>query len=730
VPSVRRSTGRAVTPVRQPEVASAKQIHLFPPPMAAFPLPPGLTIEFDGEFEALPARLEAAPPQRAALEPLGTPPAEDLHPRLAPEGDIQDLTSPFDDPAPIGVRWTEGGETVAAERDEDHRFLWDLRPRLAAGMVDQEAVLAAFPAAVRVDQQEALHRLQQEADLLLLADPGCGMEAVVALGLRELFRTGRAERALVLATHETRRHWAQTLAAWAAELRVAVGAGEAAAWPGREEVWVVEPQMVAEALRASVGAPTALACDVVVVAGYTALRRRGFDPTSLAALPSPRHWVMTGGPPPEAEDWRLLHRYLHPDWAGPAALAEIQERLRRQTIRQTKAAVQTELPRRARVELWFDLEGEQRAAYQAALEQERMRLERLGGAINRTHLSAALARLKRILAFQPGTLDGVKVRALVDLVEEILSSGSKLIVVSPPDDETVPALSSVLEAYGAVRLDSSASAEDQTAAIAQFRGHPARRVLVADSEARGDGEPFHEATYVVHFSHDWNPAHRRRVEQRLFPDLGPGPALTLYEYWTAGTVEERYHQLLESQSLLARDVALETRPQDIEERLTLPEWMREVFEVAPGEAARRGKAGGTGQLPGTGDLRKAWTSFDVDGLAGAAESLIRAFGFTQVERVRPPDEGGCDFLAWATLTAGAEQIFIRCLRLEAAGEVEEGEAVLDELKDRPECVGAYLIATVEFTPACRRLAEGSDGRLALVDGSEFLRHLRVLGLVG
>jgi hypothetical protein len=82
------------------------------------------------------------------------------------------------------------------------------------------------------------------------------------------------------------------------------------------------------------------------------------------------------------------------------------------------------------------------------------------------------------------------------------------------------------------------------------------------------------------------------------------------------------------------------------------------------------------------------------------------------------------------LAAGAEQIFIRCLRLEAAGEVEEGEAVLDELKDRPECIGAYLIATVEFTPACRRLAEGSDGRLALVDGSEFMRHLRVLGLVG
>jgi hypothetical protein len=703
---------------------------MFPPPMAAFPLPPGLTIEFDGEIEPLPARLEAEAPMAVPVEGFETPWLGDLGPRLTPESAIEDLTAPFAEPAPIGVRWTAAGEPVAKDRDEDHRFLWEMRPRLAAGMAEQEAVLAAFPAAVRVDQQEALQRLQKEADLVLIADPGCGMEAVVALGLRELFRTGRAERALVLATHETLPHWAQALSAWAAELRVAVGAAEPMAWPGREEVWVVEPTMVAQALRASVGAAEALACDVVVLAGYTALRRRGFDPTSLAALPAPRHWVMMGGPPPEAEDWRLLHRYLHPDWAGPAALAEIQERLRRQTIRQTKAAVQAELPRRSRVELWFNLEGEQQAAYQAALKEERVRLERLGGAINRTHLSAALGRLKRILAFQPGTLDGVKVRALVDLAEEILASGSKLIVVSPPDDETVAALTSVLEAYGAVRLDSAASAETQTAAIAQFRGHAAQRVLVADSEARGDGEPFNEATYVVHFSHDWNPAHRRRVEQRLFPDLGPGPALTLYEFWTTGTVEERYHHLLESQGLLARDVALETRPKDIEERLTLQDWMREVFEVGSSAAARRGKVGGTGQLPGTGDLRKAWASFDDEELASAAESLIRAFGFTQVERARPADASGCDFLAWVTLAAGAEQIFIRCLRLEAAGEVEEGEAVLDELKDRPECIGAYLIATVEFTPACRRLAEGSDGRLALVDGSEFMRHLRVLGLVG
>ncbi|HMK07618.1 MAG TPA: restriction endonuclease [Anaerolineales bacterium] len=727
MPSVRRSTGRAVTPVRQPEVASAKQTQLFPPPMAAFPHPSELEIEFDGAVQPLAARLPPAMLGKVALEPLAAPGLEALPARLFPEEDLQRLTAPFDVNTPIGVCWADPGPAP----DEDHRFLWEMRPRLAGGVFEQAAVLPAFPTQVRGDQQEAVQRLLKEPDLLLLSDPGCGMDAAVALALRELFRLGEIERALILASHETQRPWSALLSAWAGELRVTCGATESGLWPGHAEVWVVEPRTIAGRLRTSPAAARDLACDVVLLTDYAAHRRREFDPTSLATLPAKHHWVSSGGPPPEAEDWRLLHRYLHPEWSGPAALADIQERLRTQTIRQTKAAVQAELPRRSRVEVWFDLEGEQRAAYQGALAEERARLEGLGGAVNRTHVSAALSRLKRILAFQPGTLDGVKVRALVDLTEEVLASGSKLVVVSPPDLQTLASLASVLDAYGAVRLDSTAAPEAQSVAIGDFRRGPARRVLLADSEARGDGEPFHEATYVIHFSHDWNPAHRRRVEQRLYPDLGPGPALTVYEYWVADTVEERYHHLLDSQGLLARDVALETRPKDIEEKLTMQHWMRDVFEVGPAEPGRRsGKPGGTGQLPGTGDLRRAWSAFDDEGLAGAAESLIRALGFTQVERVRPPDSSGCDFLAWVTSPSGAARIFIRCLRLEAAGEVEEGEAILDELKDRPDCVGAYLIATTEFTPACRRLAEASDGRLALVDGSEFLRHLRVLGLVG
>lgn len=729
MPSVRKSTGRAVTPVRQPEVASARQTKLEPPSISAFPLPPGLTIHAEEPLRRLPARLEGQPPLAVGVGRFPSTRIESvalLHPAPDP---FPDAVEPFPGPEPIGVNWlTSAPAAPAAASDRD--LLDALRPRLAPGVLDPEALTPALPSPLRPDQRETIRRLLAEGEALLIADPGCGMETASVLALRELFRLGTIRRALLVAPNEMLRAWQDLFRAWAEELRFQTLDDPAQAatglWPAAVHLLGSPPETVVAILRRSVGAASALAGDVLIVASYVALRRRGFDPTSLAALRPRRRWVVAGGPFPEAEDWRVLHRALYPDWTGPAALAEIQGRLERQTLRLTKAQLPPGLPRRSRIELWVALDAEQRLAYQQAVEEERTRLQRLGGAVNRSHIQAAVARLKRILAFRPGSLDGAKVRALVDLTEEILASGSKLVVVAPPEAEILDGLATVLEAHGATRLDSQAPAQDQSRVIDEFRRLPDRRVLIADSEARGDGDPLREATYVVHFSHDWNPAHRRRVEQRLFPDLGPAPPLTLYELWVADTIEEHYHRLLAAQGLLARDVALETRPKDIEERLTLQEWVREVFQVGSIEVRL---APGTGQLPGTGDLRRAWASFDADGLAAAAEGLMRALGFTQVERIKPADETGCDFAAWLTSPAGADQVFVRCVRQDLAIDVEDGQAVLDEVRDRPGFAGGYLIATADFTLACRRLAEGSEGRLALVDGAEFFRHLRVLGVV-
>ena len=43
---------------------------------------------------------------------------------------------------------------------------------------------------------------------------------------------------------------------------------------------------------------------------------------------------------------------------------------------------------------------------------------------------------------------------------------------------------------------------------------------------------------------------------------------------------------------------------------------------------------------------------------------------------------------------------------------------------------AYLIATSDFTPACKKHADQAAGKLALVSGAELWRHLHILGWFG
>ena len=61
---------------------------------------------------------------------------------------------------------------------------------------------------------------------------------------------------------------------------------------------------------------------------------------------------------------------------------------------------------------------------------------------------------------------------------------------------------------------------------------------------------------------------------------------------------------------------------------------------------------------------------------------------------------------------------------------DEAKAMLRALGKQDDLLGGYLVATTDFTPACKKLAEESQGKLALVSGPELVRHLHIWGMKG
>ncbi|HET7011346.1 MAG TPA: SNF2-related protein [Anaerolineales bacterium] len=725
---VRKTTGKAVSPLRRPSIAGVRELRMPTPGMIAFPIGPDL-------------RLVPDEPQLEVEKGLAVPTIISYEAALSASPAIVGLGARVPRPefaahAPdFAPAVFEGVGLRKAASDESLRpgppWLDRVAPLLLAPAHEPD-IAAALGA--RPYQIEAAQTLLANPRFLLADDAGTGKLRGACLALAVLAGKGQVRRALISAPPERLPAWRTELEAFLPELSRCEIRGSSAereeAWKRRAFIFLASVEDVASDIQADVLLP---GIDLLILDRFVALvRRRPDDVRQLSRLQAEHRWALAGSVPIDAEDWRVLLGFLMPDVASSPArpgTGELRERFTQNVLRRSKAELVQQMPRVTRSEVWIELDRVLAPLYNAVWANERGRLQRLGSALSRSHVQASLDTLKQICNFAPETYDGPKVRALVDLAEEITSGRSKLVVFTTYGETTASRLLPALEAFGALHLRADASTTDQEAVLARFRAQPGRRILVADIGARGDGGSLDPATYVVHFDHDWNPALRRRHEQRFFPELRPSLPLNIYELWVAGTVEQSYHRALESRRLLATSLSMDTQPADLVETLSLEQWRKEVFdaEPTPPRPSWSPPAGGTGSLPGTGTLRSRLGGLTADEWASAAEGLLRARGFDTTRRLTAPEESGLSFIACRP--GGGECVLVRCLRTVKTVGVAEARQTMEDADKRPDCDGAYLLTMSDFTPACKKFAEETGGRLMLLGGVDVYRHLRSRGMV-
>jgi len=746
VSPIRLSTGRTVSPLKRPRLAAARDLVLLSAPPAPFPTRKKLDLQVEGGPRELAAELSRPTVLKVNGARLAAPYLVERTARLesprveAPGWKDWPLTDPvgerlpgyFDDPlpgpAPLPASLLEG---------EESQVLATLIPRLAPPLLTLED--PPIPEPIPEHVRQAAQALLAEPSLLVADDQGTGKRLSACLALGALLQQGRARRVVILTPDSQSRTWAGLLSEWCPAVDVLFARGEGLerrrAWKSTANIIVTTLQTFADDLSRGSLDPKMQAIDVLLVDSALAAIHLFPKPFSaLAALPVPRRWALAGGLPPDNDDWRVLFHYLLPQEPLPGpqdSLTNLRERYGAYYLRRTKADKRSELGAKKRTEIWLDLDEKQRRAYGEALAEERHRLTKLGTAVTRTHIETAMARLNQATAFAPGSFDGIKMRALLDLLESVVAGDDKLIVFSQYGERALDQLVPPLEAYGALRLPSTATEAERDQILSSFRRDTRRHLLLADLEARGDGQPM-PASHVLHFDVSWNSARRSRAEIRFYPELRPETPLNLYEFWVADTHDENLHYLLDERHLLPRDLPHGTQPAELEERLSMKDWLETVFSM--GEDRRKAKpeerAPTTGLLPGTASLRLELEALSEEELLRALEQLMQALGFPHAQRLETPAEGGDgvqqDVIAWRQGPAGEEKALGRVIRSDKNIGVAEGRALLEMVEERGDCLGGYLVTTADFTNACKTLADESEGRLALVSGAEFYRHLHIL----
>lgn len=464
-----------------------------------------------------------------------------------------------------------------------------LRPYLDFPFLSYEVKPSLVPVSLSEHQAKAAKALFDRSALLLADDLGTGKKVAICVALANLFQQGEVERALILCPEWAGRQWLGTLHNWAPSIASVFVKGERecreVGWHNRAHVFLTDYQTLAEDIENNLLTVGELEFGLLVLDGINNSRYQTRQiTTALKLVRADKRWASAGSLPSDPEGWLNIFGLLTPERVSDAiglTLPDIEKRFFTFMLRRSKADLMEELPRLTRHEVWLDLDPRQAQAYQEALMEERDRLSKLGGAVTRKHIMAAIDRLKKTSNFTLDWLDGVKVRALVDLIEDLSSSGAKIVVFSQYIEEGLDQMRPALEAYGVLSLLKETSESERSRILEAFRKDAQWHVLLMEMGAHTDGEPLPEATYILHFDHSWNPAIRRRVELRLHPSSGPSMPLDIYEFWVANTIDGEIYALLAERGLHPRLMPDETQPADIEEELSLDDWLKGVLDVPP-----------------------------------------------------------------------------------------------------------------------------------------------------
>jgi hypothetical protein len=376
---------------------------------------------------------------------------------------------------------------------------------------------------------------------------------------------------------------------------------EALASESWDAVILDEGQNIKNPASATASAARALRTAHRLVLTGTPVENRLLDLWSLFSFAQPG---LLGG--------QTAFKRLYNDKTDPAARTRLAQRVKHFLLRRTKSQVARDLPPRIEEELVVELEGPQRALYDAELKRTRALLLGVKSARDfdsqRFNILQSLLRLRQICCdprlvgagelpasppkksaakkiskspaksapagseisnsksklpppsasadapnFLP--LPSAKLEALLDTLEPLMAEGHKVLVFS----QFVTMLELIrveLTARGIAHLLLTGQTENRQALVDKFQTDPAIPVFLLSLKAAGSGLNLTAASYVVLFDPWWNPAVEAQAIDRTHR-IGQKNQVIAYRLIARDTIEQKIRTLQREKAALAAAVVQE-----------------------------------------------------------------------------------------------------------------------------------------------------------------------------
>jgi len=249
-------------------------------------------------------------------------------------------------------------------------------------------------------------------------------------------------------------------------------------------------------------------------------------------------------------------RYEKPMFEGNVAVVErLRRRIRPFLLRRLKREVATELPPRTEAVLYCELDGNERAIYNAVrMASKADVVKRLAEGHSVLAALEALLRLRQA-SCHSGLLPGgqattsSKIEALCDALDDVVADSHKALVFSQWTgllDRIEPHLKE--REIGFTRLDGST--RDRAAVVDAFQSADGPPVLLISLTAGGTGLNLTAADHVFLMDPWWNPAVEDQAADRAHR-IGQDRPVIVYRLVAKDTVEERVIDLQRRKRIIA-----------------------------------------------------------------------------------------------------------------------------------------------------------------------------------
>lgn len=393
----------------------------------------------------------------------------------------------------------------------------------------------------------------------VLADEmGLGKTMQAITTVRMLIRSGLARNILLICPKPLVTNWMREFRTWAPEIPVSTIAGSQAT---RQWLWQQNhlPVRIAnyELLtrdEAAVTGPERM-FDLVIL--DEAQRVKNIDNATsriVRRIPRRRSWALTGTPVENSiDDLVGIFEFVSPGLVSSnMSVREIRTQVQDHIIRRTKDIVMNDMPPRLIRDDHIDLSPEQTESYQSAEQAGVLRLNAMGDEITIKHVFELVLRLKQICNFDPSTGASAKLERLVADMEEVAASGQKAIVFSQWV-QTLDQIAEKTSRFQPLAYHGRIPSAKRDAILAEFRNNKDRHVLLMSYGAGSVGLNLQFCRYVFLFDRWWNPAVEDQAINRAHR-IGAAGSVTVARMISAGTIEERIHDVLESKRELFRQI--------------------------------------------------------------------------------------------------------------------------------------------------------------------------------